>query len=107
MNVMAPPLPLQVTMKRQIQHMIKYKYLPFSYGKKVRILFGYTDDLVGMEMLGSREVSVEAPSWRNVVTLWPSGCFVTCSVTTSSRLRRRALLRLRLWSLALEPQRRS
>ena len=26
----------QVTMKRQIQHMIKYKYLPFSYGKKVR-----------------------------------------------------------------------
>jgi hypothetical protein len=23
-------------MKRQIQHMIKYKYLPFSYGKKVR-----------------------------------------------------------------------
>lgn len=25
-----------VTMKRQIKHMIKYKYLPFSFGKKVR-----------------------------------------------------------------------
>lgn len=25
-----------VTMKRQIMHMIKYKYLPFSMGKKVR-----------------------------------------------------------------------
>ena len=25
-----------VTMKRQIKHMIKYKYLPFSLGKKVR-----------------------------------------------------------------------
>lgn len=24
-----------VTMKRQIKHMIKYKYLPFSTGKKV------------------------------------------------------------------------
>ncbi len=24
-----------VTMKRQIKHMIKYKYLPFSWGKKV------------------------------------------------------------------------
>lgn len=25
-----------VTMKRQIMHMIKYKYVPFSFGKKVR-----------------------------------------------------------------------
>lgn len=25
-----------VTMKRQIRHMIKYKYLPFTTGKKVR-----------------------------------------------------------------------
>jgi hypothetical protein len=25
-----------VTMKRQIKHMIKYKYLPFTWGKKVR-----------------------------------------------------------------------
>ena len=25
-----------VTMKRQIKHMIKYKYLPFTIGKKVR-----------------------------------------------------------------------
>ncbi len=24
-----------VTMKRQIKHMLKYKYLPFSFGKKV------------------------------------------------------------------------
>lgn len=24
-----------VTMKRQIRHMIKYKYIPFSFGKKV------------------------------------------------------------------------
>jgi hypothetical protein len=23
-----------VTMKRQIQHMIKYRYIPFSFGKK-------------------------------------------------------------------------
>lgn len=26
---------LVVTMKRQIKHMIKYKYIPFSLGKKV------------------------------------------------------------------------
>ena len=25
-----------VTMRRQIAHMIKYKYLPFTFGKKVR-----------------------------------------------------------------------
>ncbi len=25
-----------LTMKRQIRHMIKYKYIPFSFGKKVR-----------------------------------------------------------------------
>ena len=25
-----------VTMKRQIQHMIRYRYLPFTWGKKVR-----------------------------------------------------------------------
>ena len=25
-----------VTMKRQIKHMIKYRYIPFSMGKKVR-----------------------------------------------------------------------
>ena len=25
-----------VTMKRQIKHMIKYRYVPFSFGKKVR-----------------------------------------------------------------------
>lgn len=24
-----------VTMKRQIKHMIKYRYIPFSFGKKV------------------------------------------------------------------------
>lgn len=27
-----------VTMKRQIKHMIKYRYVPFSFGKKVRVL---------------------------------------------------------------------
>lgn len=27
---------LFVTMKRQIKHMIKYRYIPFSFGKKVR-----------------------------------------------------------------------
>ena len=26
-----------VTMKRQIKHMIKYRYIPFSFGKKVRL----------------------------------------------------------------------
>ena len=26
-----------VTMKRQIRHMIKHRYLPFTYGKKVRV----------------------------------------------------------------------
>jgi hypothetical protein len=34
-----------VTMKRQIKHMIKYRYLPFSTGKKVSICWrsaGYT-----------------------------------------------------------------
>jgi hypothetical protein len=25
-----------VTMKRQIKHMIKYRYVPFSFGKKAR-----------------------------------------------------------------------
>lgn len=35
-----------VTMKRQIKHMIKYRYLPFSTGKKVGALrlHGYSDD---------------------------------------------------------------
>ena len=28
-----------ITMKRQIKHMIKYKYLPFSTGKKVKTPF--------------------------------------------------------------------
>lgn len=32
-----------VTMKRQIKHMIKYRYVPFSFGKKVRVL-GVCDD---------------------------------------------------------------
>ena len=26
-----------LTMKRQIRHMIKYKYVPFSFGKQVRV----------------------------------------------------------------------
>lgn len=26
-----------VTMKRQIRHMIKYRYIPFTFGKKVRM----------------------------------------------------------------------
>ena len=26
-----------VTMKRQIKHMIKYRYIPFSFGKKVSL----------------------------------------------------------------------
>lgn len=30
-----------VTMKRQIKHMIKYKYLPFNTGKKVRLVWGF------------------------------------------------------------------
>ena len=29
---------LFVTMKRQIKHMIKYRYIPFSLGKKVPLL---------------------------------------------------------------------
>ena len=30
---------LALTMKRQIVHMIKYKYNPFSFGKPVRIVY--------------------------------------------------------------------
>jgi hypothetical protein len=30
-----------LTMRRQIAHMIKYKYVPFSFGKQVNLEFGY------------------------------------------------------------------
>jgi Rer1 family len=32
-----------VTMKRQIQHMIKYKYLPFSFGKQVNMICNWEE----------------------------------------------------------------
>ena len=32
---------LFVTMRRQIKHMIKYRYVPFSWGKKVSIHSGH------------------------------------------------------------------
>ena len=32
---------LFVTMKRQIKHMIKYRYIPFSLGKKVPLLIPF------------------------------------------------------------------
>ena len=31
-----------LTMRKQIQHMIKYRYVPFSFGKQVCVFFCYT-----------------------------------------------------------------
>jgi hypothetical protein len=36
-----------VTMKRQIRHMIKYRYIPFSIGKKVQLLTYKCTFLIG------------------------------------------------------------
>lgn len=41
-----------VTMKRQIRHMIKYRYIPFSFGKKVS-KFGTCDIAVWCSQLKS------------------------------------------------------
>jgi len=30
-----------LTMRKQIQHMIKYRYVPFSFGKKVCVSFSF------------------------------------------------------------------
>ena len=48
-----------ITMKRQVKHMIKHKYIPFDLGKKVRIYMlpvSTVDSRKGIEDIITKEV---------------------------------------------------
>jgi Rer1 family len=52
-----------LTMKRQILHMIKYKYVPFNLGKQVSTVFHYLIDFLSLPELQITENQFATPFW--------------------------------------------
>jgi hypothetical protein len=57
-----------LTMKRQILHMIKYKYVPFSMGKQVRTLLLVQRLLVSFSCLKLNYAVLSARFFKEIIT---------------------------------------